>query len=657
MRLCWRFECKLIDFSTFYLVLSIFRKSNRKLKGKGVYMNKVSISYGAGSIDIGTNIVYWCENVNEMIESNLVVNDIVYTKGRNTASDGGGAQYVISGDNNLKSNLGTIIGLSNNLFAKLVLDSNGVINSKVFNIFPNEGVDVADKLNLMFTELDAKVKGVFFDSGVYLVNKIVKLTSLYLYGDYHNRPVFSIMNTFTEIALDDNFIVYNANNSTSQRKELGFENIVFSVVSEKNSVFETTTVNKSTILVKIVGKVASAGIGQIDSFTAKSCKFSITPNGYGMQCTCLDLRNALDHITIEDCEFENTTGATIGGCLWLRTDYNSYIKNVTIRNNRFVKDGNDEALGIWANTGTSASSLCENIYIDRNQFVYNSTTVRNDILVAVNAFTEIRQSSIRDNSFFINYQLGTVIGMNDIVTFRNMSIHGNAITATDNCTLVSAIFDINGAVPTSEPNLEDRTIFIKNNIIHVANSLREVFGNNFTRIISDNNHVTCASGTCIIERQIQLVSNYAVSCFEAVGSSFEGMSLIINEHKNYAYTAFRRCYISVNNCTIYINNENGVADILYEDNEIEVKKWSPLIQIAATLKNITGLIKSFKFQRNSCKGAYYYGYQLGESSVVDVTLVDNIFYSDAKEKFGNYTPTGIYLRAGNKYTDTIANEE
>ncbi|MBQ0030714.1 MAG: hypothetical protein KBT32_09790 [Bacteroidales bacterium] len=117
--------------------------------------------------------------------------------------------------------------------------------------------------------------------------------------------------------------------------------------------------NSPMFMVKIY-HANKVNIHHVNSYTANAL------------CTNFDLR-VCSNISVTDCDIANYNNSNASGNLWVRGN----TKNVTIKNNKFYKHGNDEVVGFFERTvdaisGKQDDIQVKDIYITDNTFVYRN---------------------------------------------------------------------------------------------------------------------------------------------------------------------------------------------------------------------------------------------------------------------------------------------
>lgn len=137
---------------------------------------------------------------------NLVNNEYVVTKGYYNINDRGGAKYYITNEELIPDDA-SIIGLKNNLYAKLIYDNE--INVKQFGCYGDNTHDDIDKLQLCLKFCSDNKLKTFIPSGTYLMSK-----NLLLY-DYN--------------------VIYGENKATTELKTMAGVDLVYHTIVNESA--------------------------------------------------------------------------------------------------------------------------------------------------------------------------------------------------------------------------------------------------------------------------------------------------------------------------------------------------------------------------------------------------------------------------------------
>ena len=161
--------------------------------------------------------------------------------------------------------------------------------------------------------------------------------------------------------------------------------------------------------------------------------------------TNFDLR-VCSNVTVENCVISNYNNCSTGGNLWLRGE----MHNITIRNNKFYKYGNDEAVAFFSKTINAKNSAPgnisrTNIRVTDNEFYYQHNDklidgMFNDMIFSVltsdhypEYSCDMRGFELARNKFYVNdlckriihFQFDTKDRHSDFVIHDNEFISNN----------------------------------------------------------------------------------------------------------------------------------------------------------------------------------------------------------------------------------------
>lgn len=378
--------------------------------------------------------------------------------------------------------------------------------------------------------------------------------------------------------------------------------------------------------------------------------------------TNIDLR-VCSNVTVEDCVISNYNNCNAGGNLWLRGE----MHNVTIRGNKIVKYGNDEALAIWGRFTdaydfknermTSASK--ENINIVDNEFVYGYNNRKKDLTqlndMVLSVYTDFEKSHyagtlnglrISGNTFTINDPAKRVIllGFDPADRHRDISIDNNTFRfnfAARNLTYKNDIeindLSQNPDAITLSGNTIESSVRITNEWGGNGQTHVVVCGGNV--VMSDNTIRSCAgtalwishpggnvtlndnivSGTDLLANVIS-GDGITDASISATGNSFsDGTGISVNDTKRFALN-FRGNTIDSNASDFFLKSLVGEGTIVFSDNVVSARGG-----VLFASRNSRAKITRLEVVGNTLKGTNASQWLRNSGSVGKQVVRDNQF--------------------------------
>lgn len=308
----------------------------------------------------------------------------------------------------------------------------------------------------------------------------------------------------------------------------------------------------------------------------QNCRFISDKSSKNM-VTLVNLLSCCKNIKITDCSFKNMTGASTGGCIWVRNLTTkqklkeNITENISIARCNFVQNSGDETVAVYSSVGKVRKVYVKDSvfkdYSDINAKVFATFPSDNKDEGTVE---EVQFDNNRIYSESIKYFIITVGGPNRGNRVSNVSISNNEITVekdSDNkCTLIY-VNDIN--TNSSDIKVYNNTIsvnsllnstgiynasFSKNNKIIGRLGRGIVFGKCYENII--NGALRGIVSSEIANKNEIYNSRIGISC-EAQKSLISDNKIILNQKDGL--------------CGIEVQKNQENIDITCSDNEIITK--------------------------------------------------------------------------------------
>lgn len=327
---------------------------------------------------------YYFDTVADMKAGNLNAGDMAITKGYYSSNDGGNGEYTIVDDNNLVDDGGSILELTNGLFAKLII-KNDIVNVKQFGA---KGDGTTDDSTAIQKTIDYG-KIVKFTDGNYLINTQLNLKS-------NTKLIGNKKATIKTNGLSNNYLLRGDGNYIATNI---YKYIITGEEESKNFVLVDNNINYSFT---IPGKY----------FVANN-EVVIVPRFLNATVRTVNFSNNIEfEISLEVTENTNNMyNITASSTLSSNQLPNNYIENVEIdginfeNSNYSLNNKNLYAIGLF---------VCKNIKI-------KNCTAKNLCLFHSQINVNISASTSTDN--YINFGMNTNM-LNDNIVLENNVING-----------------------------------------------------------------------------------------------------------------------------------------------------------------------------------------------------------------------------------------
>ncbi|MHC1721409.1 MAG: hypothetical protein AB9844_12185 [Clostridiaceae bacterium] len=250
---------------------------------------------------------------------------------------------------------------------------------------------VADIINKALADNKGKGVTLLIPAGQYILDKPLYLQDGVTLAGVAGQTKFIADDTF--VRNSDNCLITNITGA-----KYTIKNIYMEYKGYKTPAFSDTTVNPSGVE-GMMFKVKGSTQAVIDN-----CSF-ITKNLNGVQTklTPIWVRDGSSNVEVKNCYLENTSGNRVGGCIWVSNSGN----NISVHNNTMVKNGRDEIIAVWRDSGSSQDY---NFYSNTINYVKGVDNASCDKILA----------------FYVNPG----------VTFSNFRFSGNNINLTGNASRI-----------------------------------------------------------------------------------------------------------------------------------------------------------------------------------------------------------------------------
>ncbi len=283
--------------------------------------------------------------------------------------------------------------------------------------------------------------------------------------------------------------------------------------------------------------------------------------------TNLDLRNC-SNVLVQNSTFENFNNCMLGGCLWSR----GYQKNIVIKNNKFLKYGNDEPLAIWSSDDKKAQ-LIKNIIVDGNEFIYeNKKKSKNnyniDVIInfahykdeLVNHTCTVSNIVFNNNTITNNAQTKRSIWFHfdDTAILDTIEVTNNTIRNSSKCQISDGyLTDI--IIDTGSKNRGD-ILISGNNVYNEAEILCDGKNSGYTFLGVKNGYVNLSNNN--------IQSNYPVALVWSHGG-YVSLNLNDNTASMLYKTAILNSSDNLDKIVINANNNEFTGDTRIYCNNIE----------------------------------------------------------------------------------------
>ncbi len=301
----------------------------------------------------------------------------------------------------------------------------------------------------------------------------------------------------------------------------------------------------------------------------QNCTFISDESSRNM-VTLLNLLSCCKNIRITDCSFKNMTGASTGGCIWVRNlttkqkIKENLTENISIARCSFVQNSGDEIVAVYSSVGhvkkVSVKDSVFEDYSDKNAKVISTFPSDNKDEGTVE---DVQFDNNRIYSESIKYFIITVGGPNRSNRVSNISISNNEITVEKDSYNKCALIYVN------DINTNNSDIKVYNNTI-LVNSLLNSTGI-YNATFSKNNRIIGKLGRGIVFGK----------CYENfIDGALRGIvsSEIANQNEIYDSRIGISCETQkslISNNKIILNQEDGLCGI-------EVKKSRENIDITCS---------------------------------------------------------------------------
>lgn len=254
------------------------------------------------------------------------------------------------------------------------------------------------------------------------------------------------------------------NNNTAQN--ISINGIDFEVKQSDNSPF-----NYLLTLANVKGGII------------QNCRFISDKSSKNM-VTLVNLLSCCKNIKITDCSFKNMTGASTGGCIWVRNLTTkqklkeNITENISITRCSFVQNSGDETVAVYSSVGNVKKVYVKDSvfkdYSDINAKVFSTFPSDNKDEGTVE---EVQFHNNRIYSERIKYFIITVGGPNRSNRVSNVSISNNEITVDKDSDNKCALIYVN------DINTNSSDIKVYNNTISVNSLLNStgIYNASFTK--------------------------------------------------------------------------------------------------------------------------------------------------------------------------------
>jgi hypothetical protein len=225
-------------------------------------------------------------------------------------------------------------------------------------------------------------------------------------------------------------------------------------------------------------------LANVNGGIIQNCKF-ISDKSSNNMVTLVNILSCCKNIKITDCSFNNMTGASTGGCIWIRNLTTkqelkeNVTENISIARCSFVQNSGDEIVAVYSSVGNvkkvSVKDSVFEDYSDINAKVFSTFPSDNKDDGTVE---EVQFDNNRIYSERIKYFIITVGGPNRSNRVSNVSISNNEITVgndTDNKCILIYVNDIN--TNSSDIKVYNNTITV-NSLLNSTGIYNASFSNN-----------------------------------------------------------------------------------------------------------------------------------------------------------------------------------
>ncbi|QNU66626.1 hypothetical protein EHE19_017535 [Ruminiclostridium herbifermentans] len=319
--------------------------------------------------------------------------------------------------------------------------------------FKYEANDNTEYIIKKFSE-DGKV---YIPKGNYLCKSPIRIKgkNVVLYGPEGACKIIfdSRADKFIEKGKQKSYIIndgYSLSFNNESAQNISINGIEFEVKQSEN-----TPYNYLLTLANVKGGVI------------QNCKFISDKSSENM-VTLVNLLSCCKNIKIVDCSFKNMTGASTGGCIWVRNLTTkqklkeNVTENISIARCRFVQNSGDEIVAVYSSVGhvrkVSVKDSVFEDYSDINAKVLSAFPSDNKDDGTVE---EVQFDNNRIYSERVKYFIITVGGPNRSNRVSNVSISNNEITVgenSDNKCILIYVNDIN--TNSSDIKVYNNTILV-----------------------------------------------------------------------------------------------------------------------------------------------------------------------------------------------------
>lgn len=363
--------------------------------------------------------------------------------------------------------------------------------------------------------------------------------------------------------------------------------------------------------------------------------------------TNLDLRNC-SNVLIQNCTFENYNNCKTGGCVWSRGNQ----ENIVIKNNKFWKYGNDEALAIWGGTSTKDMTM-KNIRVYDNEFFYENKirskkNISIDVLINFAHFegNGVNKKCYVDSVFFTKNTItnnaqskrNILLDFDDLAHIGTIEVSNNTINNNSKCQVLDGYMtDI--TIKTGHTNMGN-IIIDDNRIYNEAEILWNGKDSGYTFLGISNGNV-------------QVSNNYMFSDYPVAFMWGHGGKITLNLYNNTASTLCNTAILSdgtkLEKVVINANNNEFTGDtriycrnideleLNFTNNTLNSNNYHFFLQEAAPLTSVN-------FDRNTINaltggGTIYANYSGGSYVFKDIKITNNLFNgvskNDLEQALGN----------------------
>lgn len=408
-------HCSILLFAIVILGISITTKSE-------IYsaINEEEVPLAeTNSSDMLNSIEKVFLSVEQLKMAELDAGDVVSTMSYYENMNKGGGIYRIYQTKPQKADDGICIALNNGMFAVLQIKDNMVSVSQ----YGAKGDGVTDDSFAINSAMCNAKHIIFFEDGVYLCkSSLISFTGQTLIGSENSLIRFENRVTMHENATGGLFTINGG--------DIIIKNLIFEYVSDEDTQFDNHTNGDDS---SKGGQGVLVKIRSCSSALVDNCKF--IAGGKQNPAICLMWLKAenghVENVEILNSFFSCLNSNLVGGNLWVQgiDGKNKTVKNLWVHNNEFIKNGNDEILGLVCES--TKGNTMENILIEDNVFTFVDGGTKNNVFITLGmrgSNNEFINTRFIDNVINVSGEMQTIITANN----ESVPMNGQALIIANN---------------------------------------------------------------------------------------------------------------------------------------------------------------------------------------------------------------------------------